>query len=256
MSAKFDLDHTSFAVEDALAWAHRFRRELGAIPIAGETLPEFRYLLLFVGDTTSGARLELIEPARQGFLTRFLERHGVGPHHITFTVPDLRAAVDAARSEGATVVGEDYEHPPWREAFIAPNDIHGVVIQLAQSDRAYPGPAELLASVDRDTASFPSSRGATEPHWWTSLWRTAPSGTAQLGPTLLGSTNLEYSSRLFAGVLGARVQELPDRRRFTWPSGTLDVQSSQVAGVKGMTVLGGPPGGVTLGSSRLQPANP
>ena len=44
-----DLDHTSFAVHDALAWARRLRRELGATPIAGETLTEFRYVLLHVG---------------------------------------------------------------------------------------------------------------------------------------------------------------------------------------------------------------
>lgn len=98
-----DLDHTSFAVHDAMAWAHRLRRELGATPIAGETLPEFRYLLLHVGTAERGARLELIEPASSGFVTRFLQRRGEGPHHLTFTVPDLREATARARGLGFTV---------------------------------------------------------------------------------------------------------------------------------------------------------
>ena len=158
-----DLDHTSFAVHDALAWAGRLRRELGATPIAGETLAEFRYLLLYVGDATDGARIELLEPRGVGFLSRFLERHGIGPHHITFTVPDLRAAVERVRAVGATVVGEDYENPSWQEAFVAPDGIHGVVIQLAHSDSDYPGPAELLASTDREPGPVPQQPGRHRP---------------------------------------------------------------------------------------------
>ena len=47
-----------------------------------------------------GGRLEVIEPdaaaGPDGFLQRFLERHGPGIHHVTFKVPDLRAACDRA----------------------------------------------------------------------------------------------------------------------------------------------------------------
>jgi hypothetical protein len=54
-------------VHDALAWARRLRTELGALPVVGETLPEFRYLQLWVGDDDCGATLELLEPAGPGF---------------------------------------------------------------------------------------------------------------------------------------------------------------------------------------------
>lgn len=96
--AGFDLDHTSFAVRDALEWGRRLRSELGAVPIIGEGLAEFRYLLMYVGTATEGARIELLDPAGDGFLTRFLDDHGEGPHHITFTVPDLRATVEKVRA--------------------------------------------------------------------------------------------------------------------------------------------------------------
>src|SRR5699024_2005377 len=101
-----DLDHTSFAVHNALEWAHMLRRELGATPIAGEALAEFRYLLLHIGTADTGARLELLEPAGPGFLTRFLDKRGAGPHHVTFSVPDLRTTVSQVRELGLTVVGE------------------------------------------------------------------------------------------------------------------------------------------------------
>jgi catechol 2,3-dioxygenase-like lactoylglutathione lyase family enzyme len=251
VSGPIDLDHTSFAVDDALAWARRLRRELGATPVAGEVLAEFRYLLLYVGTSEDGARLELLDPTGAGFLTRFLTRHGAGPHHLTFTVPDLRKTVAGARELGATVVGEDYRHPSWQEAFLVPDAAHGVVVQLAQTDLVYPTPAELLTSPARDTHVFPSSYGASEPLWWTELWDTAPQGSATLGATRLASTDLDRSRSLFGGLLGAVVSEGAESLTASWPSGSIRVHRAERPGVVGMDLAGGPPGGVRIGDAVL-----
>ena len=177
-----DLDHTAYAVHDALASARRLRTELGAVPVVGEVLPEFRYLQLWVGDDGGGATLELLEPAGPGFLTRFLERHGEGPHHLTFTVPDLRAAVGRVRDLGLTVVGEVYGDPVWQEAFVVPDAVHGCVVQLAQTEGELPD----------------------EPEWWAPATE-APLGVpARLGATHLGSSDLAATQRLFGDVLGRR----------------------------------------------------
>lgn len=133
-----DLDHTSFAVHNALEWGMRLRRDLGATPIIGEALSEFRYLLLYLGSAAQGARIELIEPTGPGFLQRNLEKRGEGPHHITFTVPDVGVAVAAARSLGLTVVGEHYEHPPWREAFIMPDPFMALSFNSPSPNAATP----------------------------------------------------------------------------------------------------------------------
>jgi catechol 2,3-dioxygenase-like lactoylglutathione lyase family enzyme len=250
VTASIDLDHTSFAVDDALDWARRLRRDLGAVPIAGEVLPEFRYLQLYVGTADAGARIELLDPVGGGFLTRFLERRGAGPHHITFQVPDLRDAVAAARELGATVVGEEYSNPSWSEAFLMPDAIHGVVIQLAQTDFVYPTPAELLAAP-REVDVFPSSYGAADPHWWEPLWDTAPRATAILGPTHLVSTDLEHTRALFAGLLGARVTEGPDHLELSWPSGSIRAHAGHRPGVLGMDLRHGPGGGLRIGGARL-----
>lgn len=234
-----------------MSWARRLRRELGATPIFGERLPQFGYLLLHVGTADDGARLELLEPRDEGFLTRFLDTRGEGPHHITFVVPDLRATVARARALGLTIVGEDYDHPPWREAFIAPDAKHGVVIQLAQSDRSYPPVDRLLSSPDRDVDSFPGSRGATEPLWWTPLWETAPGAVARLGTTHLGSTDLEFSRLVFGELLEARVTEDDSALDLSWPGGSVRVHAADRPGVTGMTLRGGPAGGITIGRARL-----
>jgi catechol 2,3-dioxygenase-like lactoylglutathione lyase family enzyme len=229
----FDLDHTSFAVGDALAHAARLRREFGAVPIAGETLAEFRYLLLYAGTVERGARIELLEPTGPGFLTRFLETSGEGPHHITITVPDLADAVMGARNLGLKVVGESYDHPGWREAFVMPDAVHGTVIQLASSEHTYPSPTELLATRDRDIATMPAVLGATDQFWWESVWETEPDGEASwLGATHLVSNDLRLSRDLFEGVLGGRVDEQEDGFRVSWPSGAIQIRSGEPVGVE------------------------
>ncbi|MEU1513841.1 VOC family protein [Streptomyces sp. NPDC005811] len=240
MNAPFDIDHTSFAVHDALGWATRWRRELGAVPVCGEALAEFRYLLLYVGTVDGGGRLELLEPVGPGFLTRFLSARGEGPHHLTFTVPDLAKTVSRVRSLGMTVVGESYEHPPWREAFVLPDSVHGTVIQLAQSDRSYPDPHELVGSADRDPSALPSVAGATDPFWWASLRDTPPGDPVRLGPTHLGSTRTALSRRLFEDVLGARGSERDGFLELVWPSGSIRVHAAATPGITGVGLLGGP----------------
>jgi catechol 2,3-dioxygenase-like lactoylglutathione lyase family enzyme len=247
----FDLDHTSFAVHDVLSWARRLRADLGATPIFGEVLSEFRYLLLYIGNADAGARLELMEPCERGFLDRYLAKHGEGPHHLTFAVPDLARVVADVRSLGLTVVDESYDHPQWREAFIVPDAYHHVVVQLAQSDRSYPGPAELLATQVRDAASLPSSPGGADPMWWASLWQTPSGSSARLGTTCLGSADLAFSRRLFEDVLRARTEEGPGYLEFSWPSGSVRVCASDRPGVTGMHVHDSDKGAIRIGSATL-----
>lgn len=251
MKLPFDIDHTSFAVHDALDWARRLRRELAAVPISGEVLTEFRYLLLYVGTTDGGGRLELLEPTGTGFLARFLAARGEGPHHLTFTVPDLAKAVSRVRSLGMTVVGESYGHRAWREAFIMPDAVHGTVIQLAQSDRAYPEPHELIASRNRDPSTLPSVQGATDPLWWTALWDTPSGNPARLGPTHVTSTDPALSRRLFEDILAAQVSELEGSSEFSWPSGSIRVHAGEAPGITGITLHGGPAKGLGIGAARL-----
>ena len=88
-------------------------------------------------------RLEVLEPhavGRSDFLRRFLDRNGPGPHHLTFKVGDLSAALAAADAAGLSPVGVDLRDPDWKEAFLHPKQAHGVVVQLAEASGGWTSP--------------------------------------------------------------------------------------------------------------------
>jgi methylmalonyl-CoA/ethylmalonyl-CoA epimerase len=80
-----------------------------------------------------GGKVELLEPLGEGFLSRFLERHGEGLHHMTFKTDDVAAAVAELENRGYEVVDVDLDDPHWKEAFLRPSKAHGTLIQVAWS---------------------------------------------------------------------------------------------------------------------------
>lgn len=107
---------------------------LGIGPGAGFRWAQWRF--------AGGGVLEFLEPAGPpgGFLHRFLERRGPGPHHVTFKVADLRAAADRAADLGYDVVGYDDSDPAWKECFLHPKQAHGVVVQMAETEPGHEDP--------------------------------------------------------------------------------------------------------------------
>ncbi|HEX3461270.1 MAG TPA: VOC family protein [Acidimicrobiales bacterium] len=134
------LDHVAHAVP---AWQEawpRYAGELGAEwSSGGEAIGFAPAQLRFA----NGARIELLRPhdtADNDFLSRFLERSGPGPHHLTFKVPDIRAALDAARHAGFDPIGVDFSDPEWQEAFIHPKQATGIVVQMAEAGSGWSSP--------------------------------------------------------------------------------------------------------------------
>src|SRR3954471_20528428 len=126
------LDHTAIAVRDIRAALPLYRDLLGGVPSGFERIStkgcqwmSLRY--------PNGSQVELLAPTGPGFLQSFLDHRGEGPHHMTFIVRDLRAAVANARQAGLRVVDEDYSEPRWQEAFISPRSAFGTIVQLAQT---------------------------------------------------------------------------------------------------------------------------
>ena len=129
-----DLDHVAIAVERwADAWP-RYAHDLGGRWRSGGQGPGFAPAQI---SYANGMKIEVIAPhdvRHNDFLRRFLDRSGPGPHHFTFKVDDLQAALDAVEAAGYRPVNVDLRDPTWKEAFLHPKDAAlGVVIQLAQS---------------------------------------------------------------------------------------------------------------------------
>jgi uncharacterized protein YjbJ (UPF0337 family) len=176
------LDHVAIAVERHFDVFPMYARDLGgrwhsgADGIAGFAPVQLQF--------AAGIRIEILVPHRvedNDFLRRFLDGNGPGPHHLTFKVVDISAALAEAEAAGYRPVSVDLSQPEWKEAFLHPKDALGTVVQLAQSTE--------------HEWSTPPPEGFPRPadHRPTSLIHVAhavPSSTAGL--------------RLFAGLLGGR----------------------------------------------------
>ena len=149
------LDHVAVAVERwSDAWP-RYAVALGGAWHSGGLNVGFGPAQL---GYANGGRVEVLQPWRpedNPFLRRFLDRHGPGPHHMTFKVPDLAGALDTARSRGWEPVGVDLENPQWKEAFLHPRQATGIVVQLAQSNHDWAtAPAEGFPLKRNAAAAF------------------------------------------------------------------------------------------------------
>lgn len=110
----------------------------------------------------------------------------------------------------------------------------------------------MLSTTERDIDSFPSSRGATNPMWWTPVWETAVGRIAEFDATHLGSTNLALSRRLFEGVLGAQTRAIADGFDFCWPSGMVCVHQRTTPGIIELELTNGPSVDLEIGPTTLR----
>jgi len=128
-----DLDHVALAAESQAELWPRYAGDLCGTWGGGGASPGFNWAYVVFAN---GMRVEVLEPERveqNDFLRRFLNRSGPGPHHLTYIVPSLRAALDEVVAAGHRPVSVDESNPFWKEAFIHPKDGPGVVVQLAES---------------------------------------------------------------------------------------------------------------------------
>jgi methylmalonyl-CoA/ethylmalonyl-CoA epimerase len=85
--------------------------------------------------------VELIAPAGNAGLLRFLERRGAGLHHICLEVEDLGAALAEVKAKGLRLIDEAPRQGAHGAlvAFLHPAACGGVLIELCQAAPAPPG---------------------------------------------------------------------------------------------------------------------
>lgn len=211
---EIDLDHVALATDDVAAALAGLVGHLGGRLLEGGDGHGFRWVQVRLGDADVGMTTEIItpwQPERHDFLARFLTRHGAGPHHLTFKVPDLVAALERFRSAGYSPVGVNLADPDWKEAFLLPREAHGTVVQLAEVGREPPPLSARLAGA--------GDVGVGMPRWW-------PDPPARLTPgavlrrVVLQTASLPSALALFAGLLGGDpVVEHVGTVELAWPGG-------------------------------------
>lgn len=128
------IDHVAIAVRDLERAKHFFieclgGRELFCAPFADQG---YRWTTLELG---TSCFIELIDPlSEDGFVHRFIEKRGEGPHHITIQVDDLEATHKKLEEKGIETFGYSEALPGWKEFYIHPKEAFGTLIQFAEFD--------------------------------------------------------------------------------------------------------------------------
>lgn len=141
----------------------------------------------------NGMRLETLRPHRveeNDFLDRFLRASGPGPHHMTFRVPEIHAAIEKVEAAGFPILYQRTEDAGWREAFLHPKVACGTVVQLAE----YPDRDGPKRRID------PVPHGPQSSFSWVELTTAEP----------------DRALKLFE-LLGASARSVPDGTELTWP---------------------------------------
>lgn len=245
MRRGFDLDHVGLAVRDVSGPMRALIGDWGAMLVSGGGAAGFRAVQIRLGDRHSGMTVELLEPAnveRSDFLARFLDRHGDGPHHLTFKVPDLAAELERLKNLGFSPIGVDLSDSFWKEAFLLPREGHGTVVQIAESEFW-----NLESAWEPAVAGHPLGDG-----WWPAppdRGRTR----AVLERVVIGAPVVEETAGFFLEVLGGEVSGRGNGWvEIAWPGGgRIMVEAGTPPGIRRLELSGVQPGEWTVAGARF-----
>jgi methylmalonyl-CoA/ethylmalonyl-CoA epimerase len=130
------LNHVAIAVRDIAKASMVYRDTLGAEVSAKVPQPEHGVSTVFI--TLPNTKIELLEPLGEDSpIAKFLEKNPDGGiHHVCYEVPDIRAARDTLRAQGARVLGDGepkigaHGKPV---LFLHPKDFCGTLVELEQA---------------------------------------------------------------------------------------------------------------------------
>ena len=152
-----------------------------------------------------GFAIELIEdpPDKPGFVTKFIERHGEGMHHLSIEVNHLEPIIAPLKADGYRIVDEMTMPSGSATAFISPRSAFGALIQFWQVpdfDNPHPKPApDGLAYFDHVSLAVKDIKAAYD-FFGKYLGGTSPrdihvsnsEGNFQLGNMQIAGFKLEF----------------------------------------------------------------
>jgi methylmalonyl-CoA/ethylmalonyl-CoA epimerase len=129
------LNHVAIVVPDLAAASATYRGGLGAEVSDPVDLPEHGVTTVFV--RLPNTKIELLHPlGANSPIAKFLAANpSGGMHHVCFEVPDILAARDRLKAEGARVLGDGEPRIGAHGKpvlFLHPKDFCGTLIELEQ----------------------------------------------------------------------------------------------------------------------------
>ena len=130
------LNHVAIAVRDIAKATAVYRDTLGAQ--VTEQVQQHDHGVTTVFINLPNTKIELLEPLGPGSpINKFLEKNPDGGiHHVCYEVPDIRAARDTLKAQGARVLGDGepkigaHGKPV---LFLHPKDFCGTLVELEQA---------------------------------------------------------------------------------------------------------------------------
>jgi methylmalonyl-CoA/ethylmalonyl-CoA epimerase len=126
------IDHIGVAVT-SLQESKAFYEALGLVCGGEEEVPEQRVKVAFF--PAGEGRIELLESTDpEGPIGRFVTKKGPGLHHVCLAVPDVRAAMEALKSRGYTLIDQEPKVGAGGHlvAFVHPKSTGGVLLELSE----------------------------------------------------------------------------------------------------------------------------
>jgi methylmalonyl-CoA epimerase len=130
-------DHVCLAVRDLDRACKLFIDVMGGRFVGGGDNPKLgvRAVQIKMGKV----KVELLQPLEpNGYLDRYIDKHGEGFHHITMYVDDVEAADAALNAAGYGTVDLNTDSDDWRETFVRPSSAFGALIQLSTPKDPWP----------------------------------------------------------------------------------------------------------------------
>jgi len=129
------LNHVAIAVRDIAKATKVYKDTLGAEVTAQVQQPAHGVTTVFIN--LPNTKIELLEPLGEGSpINKFLDKNPDGGiHHVCYEVPDIRAARDQLKAQGARVLGDGepkigaHGKPV---LFLHPKDFCGTLVELEQ----------------------------------------------------------------------------------------------------------------------------
>jgi len=129
------LNHVAIAVPDLEAASVIYRDTLGARLTRPQALPEHGVTVVFID--VGNTKIELLEPlGADSPIAAFLAKNpSGGMHHVCYEVPNILAARDRLKEQGARILGDGepkigaHGKPV---IFLHPKDFNGTLIELEQ----------------------------------------------------------------------------------------------------------------------------
>ncbi len=129
----YEIDHLGIALRSLEEGLSFYVDQLGIAPGASERV-ESEGVNVVMLPSSNGSRIELLEGVSpESAITKFIDNHGPGLHHIALKVDVLDETVARLKERGATLLNEPrIGAGGHRYVFVHPRSTGGVLLELIQ----------------------------------------------------------------------------------------------------------------------------